>query len=154
PPDPASIATDLLQEGTDFVWQAAHRSAVRGHWMPGGYCQGDFGLRGASGQSRVRLERLIAAGGGASPTRHIFIPVGFALSRPRPGLLGLVANWNASAYARTGVWAVAATFDHYVQLLATHRAALPLRRFDPTPYWTGFYAMRPLLKTMHLRATY
>src|SRR5262249_57389464 len=31
--------------------------------------------------------------------------------------------------------------------------ALPVRRFDPTPYWTGFYATRPLLKGMHLRAT-
>jgi len=51
------------------------------------------------------------------------------------------------------VWAVAATFDHYTQLLNAHRAALPARRFDPTPYWTGFYATRPLLKGMHLRAT-
>ena len=155
PPDPGSIAARLLRHGTDFVWRAADGSTVVAHWMPGGYCQGDFGLGGTSGQESLdRLARLIATDGNASRTPYIFIPIGCDFSRPRPDLLDLVAAWNAGAYARTGVWAVAATFDHYVQLLAAHRAALPVRRFDPTPYWTGFYATRPLLKTMHLRATY
>src|SRR5436190_1890422 len=144
PPDPGSIAARLLRHGTDFVWRAADGSTVVAHWMPGGYCQGDFGLGGTFGQESLdRLARLIATDGNASRTPYIFIPIGCDFSRPRPDLLDLVAAWNAGAYARTGVWAVAATFDHYVQLLAAHRAALPFRRFDPTPYWTGFYATRP-----------
>ena len=53
----------------------------------------------------------------------------------------------------TGVWAVAASFDHYEQLVDAHRDALRTRAFDPTPYYTGFYASRPLLKSLHLQAT-
>jgi alpha-mannosidase len=155
PPDPGSIAADLLRNGPDFVWRAADGSTAVAHWMPGGYCQGDFGLGGTPDhESLDGLARLIAIDGDTLHTGYVFIPVGCDFSRPRPDLLELVAAWNADAYARTGVWAVEATFDHYVQLLAARRAALPVRRFDPTPYWTGFYATRPLLKTMHLRATY
>jgi len=155
PPDPGSIAAALLRHGSDFVWRAADGSAVVAHWMPGGYCQGDFNLGGTPGhESLDGLARLIATDGNASRTPYVFIPIGCDFSRPRADLLELVAAWNAGGYARTGVWAVAATFDHYVQLLAAHRATLPVRRFDPTPYWTGFYATRPLLKTMHLRATH
>ena len=155
PPDPGSVAADLLQNGSDFVWRAADASSVVAHWMPGGYCQGDFRLPDGTDQGALdALERLIAADPNASNTGYMLIPVGCDFSRPRSDLLELVAAWNANAYARTGVWAVVATFDHYVQLLAAHRAALPDRRFDPSPYWTGFYATRPLLKTMHLRATY
>ncbi len=154
PPDTGSIAADLLQHGTDFVWRAADRSAVVAHWMPGGYCQGDFALGGTPGnESLDGLRRLITTNGSGPQQGYVFIPIGCDFSRPRPDLLELVAAWNAGAYAQTGVWAVAGTFDHYVQLLAAHRDELPVRRFDPTPYWTGFYATRPLLKTMHLRAT-
>src|SRR6185369_2803916 len=92
--------------------------------------------------------------GAASRTPYVFVPVGCDFARPRPDLLDVIDAWNAHEYARTGVWAVAATFDHYVELVRAHRAALPTRRFDPTPYWTGFYATRPLLKSMHVRATY
>src|SRR5262249_35202809 len=73
--------------------------------------------------------------------------------RPQPALLDVAALWNTERYASTGVWAVVASFDHYVQLVSGHRAEIPRRRFDPTPYWTGYYATRPLLKTMHLQTT-
>jgi alpha-mannosidase len=122
--------------------------------MPGGYCQGDFALGPVPGRPWTdALERLVDIDGAAARTPYLFIPIGCDFGRPRPDLLDAVAAWNADAYARTGVWAVAATFDHYAQLLHAHRRALPARRFDPTPYWTGFYATRPLLKGMHLRAT-
>ena len=154
PPVPGSIAATLTHDGLDFRWRAADGSEVLAHWMPGGYCQGDFALGAVPGRpSTAALERLVATDGAAAPTPYLFIPIGCDFARPRPDLLDMVAAWNAEAYARTGVWAVAATFDHYTQLLSAHRAALPSRRFDPTPYWTGFYATRPLLKGMHLRAT-
>jgi alpha-mannosidase len=154
PPDDGSIAAQLLKDGLDFVWRAADGSRAIAHWMPGGYCQGDWGLGPTPGHEPAdALARLIATDGAASRTPYIFIPLGCDFARPRPNLLDLIDAWNAHEYARTGVWAVAATFDHYVQLVGAHRAALPVRRFDPTPYWTGFYATRPLLKGMHLRAT-
>src|SRR5262245_10004693 len=154
PPVPGSIAATLLQDGLDFRWRAADGSEALAHWMPGGYCQGDFALGPLPGRpSTAALERLVTIDGAAARTPYLFIPIGCDFARPRPDLLDMVAAWNADAYARTGVWAVAATFDHYAQLLHAHRAALPARRFDPTPYWTGFYATRPLLKVMHLRAT-
>jgi alpha-mannosidase len=154
PPVPGSIAATLLEDGLDFRWRAADGSETLAHWMPGGYCQGDFALGPVPGRpSTAALERLVGIDGAAARTPYLFIPIGCDFGRPRPDLLDMVAAWNADAYARTGVWAVAATFDHYTQLLNAHRRALPIRRFDPTPYWTGFYATRPLLKGMHLRVT-
>ena len=154
PPDPGSTAAHLLRDGVDFVWRAADGSRTIAHWMPGGYCQGDWALGPEPGHEPTdALARLISTDGDASRTPYIFIPVGCDFARPRPNLLDLVDAWNTNEYGRTGVWAVAATFDHYVQLVRAHRAVLPTRRFDPTPYWTGFYATRPLLKAMHLRAT-
>jgi alpha-mannosidase len=153
-PAEGTVAADLLHDGLDFVWRAADGSSALAHWMPGGYCQGDWVLGAVPGREPAgAFDRLIATDGAASRTPYIFIPVGCDFARPRPNLLDLVDAWNAHDYARTGVWLVAATFDHYVQLVTAHRAALPIRRFDPTPYWTGFYATRPLLKGMHLRAT-
>jgi alpha-mannosidase len=154
PPAAGSVADGLLHDGLDFVWRAADGSSALAHWMPGGYCQGDWALGAVPGHEPTDpFARLVATDGAASRTPYIFIPVGCDFARPRPDLLELVDAWNANDYARTGVWMVAATFDHYVQLVTAHRAALPVRRFDPTPYWTGFYATRPLLKGMHLRAT-
>ena len=153
-PDADSIAADLLAHGLDFVWRAADGSQAIAHWMPGGYCQGDWALGATPGTATTdALTHLIAADGPASRTPYVFVPVGCDFARPRPDLRALIDAWNAQQYGATGVWAVAATFDHYVQLVGAHRAALRTRRFVPTPYWTGFYAMRPLLKVLHLRAT-
>jgi alpha-mannosidase len=82
----------------------------------------------------------------------VFVPIGCDFRAPRPDLLDIVRQWNAQEYPATGVWAVAATFDHYVTLVGAHRRALTVRRFDPTPYWQGFYASRPALKAQHLAA--
>jgi alpha-mannosidase len=151
-PPPGSVAAELLQEGLDFVWQARDGSETLAHWMPGSYCQGDPPLRSPL-STIAAIQQVLATNQPASPTPYIFVPIGCDFKPPQAGLLDLVSMWNAQEYARTGVWAVAATFDHYEQLVGAHREALRTRRFDPTPYWTGFYASRPVLKTLHLRAT-
>jgi alpha-mannosidase len=126
PPDDGSVAAQLLRDGLDFVWRAADGSRTIAHWMPGGYCQGDWALGTVLGRERPdALARVISTDGDASRTPYIFVPVGCDFTRPRPNLLDLIDAWNANEYPRTGVWAVAATFDHYVQLVRAHRPALP-----------------------------
>src|SRR5262249_31749918 len=126
---------------------------VLGHWMPSGYCQGDWALGPVPGAPSNRLENVIALNGPASTTPYIFVPVGCDFARPRPDLLDVAAAWNAQNYQQTGVWAVVATFDPSAQLISAHRDELRTRRFDPTPYYTGYYASRPLLKVLHLQTT-
>jgi len=155
PPAPGSLASELARGGADFVWRAADGSRTLAHWMPRGYCEGDFGLSppgSAATAIAASLKKLLAVNAPASPTPYIFLPIGCDFKPPRPDLLDIVRQWNAEDYPATGVWAVAATFDHYVTLVRAHRSALRVRRFDPTPYWQGFYASRPALKTGHLAA--
>jgi len=142
-----SVAARLIHDGIDFVWRAADGSETLAHWMPDSYCEG-AGIR-----TTADVGKLLAINGPASPTPYVFLPIGCDFQGPKAALLDLVSEWNREDYPRTGVWAVAASFDHYVQLVDGHRRALRRRRFDPTPYWMGFYAMRPLLKSLHLRAT-
>src|SRR5262245_39993276 len=89
PPDAGSVATDLLRDGLDFVWRAADGSSALAHWMPGGYCQGDWALGAMPGREPAgAFDRLVATDGAASPTPYIFIPVGCDFARPRPDQIG------------------------------------------------------------------
>jgi alpha-mannosidase len=161
-PRPGSLAEDLLASSLDFVWEAADGSSVLAHWMPESYCQGeDIDEPVVGGPSSGELDDAIQhmhhyldVNGPASPTPYVFAPIGCDFASPKPHLLDYVSAWNASEYPRSGVWAVAASFDHYAQLVGAHRNQLPIRRFDATPYWTGFYASRPGLKTLHDAATH
>src|SRR5215813_2259198 len=69
PPVPGSIAATLLHDGLDFRWRAADGSETLAHWMPGGYCQGDWALGPVPGQpSTAALEQRVATDGAAAAT--------------------------------------------------------------------------------------
>jgi alpha-mannosidase len=162
PPAAGSLGDQLLHDGVDFVWRASDGSAVQAHWLARGYGPEGDGIdvppRGAGDvpeaeTAKARLHAILDLMLPASHTPYVFVPIGGDFARPKMNLAADVAAWNASEYATTGVFAVDASFDDYVRLVGAHAAELPVRRFDPTPYWTGHIATRPELKTLHVAAT-
>ena len=143
-----SVAAQLLKSGVDFVWQANDGSTVLAHWMQDTYCQGD-----AIGTDPItEIAQFIATNQPASPTPYIFVPVGCDFRLPQD-LPSFAHQWNTQSPAPS-VYAVAATFDHYIHLISFHGSALQtLKAFDPVPYHTGCYPMRPLVKRLHHKTT-
>jgi alpha-mannosidase len=143
--------------GTDFIWQASDGSTTLAHFMQAGYFQG----AGISGTADIQT--YYNTNKGASVTPYIFVPVGVDFSLPVEDLVQFACQWNAANLATTGVYAVAATFDHYIQLVSFHQDKLLTRSskpdmsttfpFVPAPYWTGCYASRPEIKIRHQKAT-
>jgi alpha-mannosidase len=166
-PEQGTMAADLRERQLDFIWRSPDGSEVITHWMPESYCQGDKIDTVANGNfmdflkpdatdpksTNARISEFIGVNSAGSPTPYIFVPIGCDFADPKAGLLDYTAAWNETEYESTGIWAVAATFDHYIQLLSFHRDKLAVREFDPTPYWMGYYASRTLLKTTHHAAT-
>ena len=145
-----SVAAQLLSAGVgvDFVWQAADGSTVLAHWMQDTYCQGD----GIGSNPIGEIATFIATNQPSSPTPYIFVPVGCDFRLPQD-LPSFAQEWNTQSPAPE-VYAVAATFDHYIQLVSFHTSALTtLATFDPVPYHTGCYPMRPLVKRLHQKTT-
>ena len=158
----------------DFVWQGLDNEEVLTHWMAHGYGQGDH-IDNHVGLDVYWLEALginmcsfinsspdfvnpniagcLDRMTGLSPTGYIFIPMGGDFACPNPNLIDYMDNWNDALYAETGVWCVAATFEHYAMLVDAHREELPAMPMDINPYWTGFYATRPILKEANERCT-
>jgi alpha-mannosidase len=159
----AQMAASLLvlgdasgnNKGVDFIWQAADGSKTLAHFMQAGYFQGG-GIGGVSD-----IQTYYNTNQGASTTPYIFVPIANDFSLPVEDLVQYACAWNAKPPVE-GVYAVAATFDHYVQLVNFHRHELLTRSsnpgnniypFFPAPYWTGCYASRPQIKIGHQQAT-
>ena len=143
-----SVAAQLTSGGADFVWQAADGSTVLAHWMQSTYCQGD----GIGTDPIGEISQYIATNQPSSLTPYIFVPVGCDFRLPQD-LPSFAQQWNAQSPAPS-VYAVAATFDHYIQLVSFHTNVLKtLPAFDPVPYHTGCYPMRPLVKRLHQKTT-
>jgi alpha-mannosidase len=85
-------------------------------------------------------------------------------------LFSIAKDWNTQSSAdRQNTYAVVATFDQYMRLVAAWSARNPkdglqslqspsaagasTATFWGTPYWTGFYASQPELKRLHQGAT-
>ncbi len=157
-----STYMDLTQKGhVDFVWQAADGSKVIAHFMQQHYSQG---IHIGRGHSNENIRTYIRENSNAAPTPYLYVPCGDDFATPIEGLVGYASEWNGTQTFGTkdkpqGVYAVAATLDHYIQLIAAYaserpnREVLKPRSLHATPYWTGFYASRPKLKILSKDAT-
>jgi hypothetical protein len=162
-PRPGSTAEHLLKEERtlDFVWRDRTGAQVLCHWNAFSYGQGD--LLAHRGISRIylfplaipdrsehnvarRIRQFTGRLGPYSPTPYFFCPIGFDFVAPIPDLVSLLDRYNERRFPTTGIWAVNAGLDDYLDLVNFHRYQLPVLELDPNPYWTGFYSSRPALK--------
>lgn len=160
-----SLAQQLLTNGADFVWQARDGSSVVAHWMQHTYCQGN-GIDG-NDDPIANILSYLNANQDSSPTPYIYVPCGCDFALPIDNLVDCANTWNQQNYHGNpnDVYAVVATLDHYIQLIATYVDTSAQHRygpyknlapmlFSPTPYWTGFYASRIENKILHQAATH
>lgn len=159
---------------SDFRWRGQDGSEVLGHWMALGYGQGDsidllllddpaiFVSLGTEHEYtplyrpepffvNPKIQLYIDTQSPMARSPYLFVPIGLDFMHPRERLLDYVDNWNRMEYPTTGVWAVAATFDHYMALLEACGAPIPTLELDINPLWTGFYSTRPTIKEGHAR---
>jgi hypothetical protein len=162
-PRPGSTADRLLnsEQTLDFVWRDRAGAEVLCHWNAFTYGQGD--LLAHRGVSRVylapfavsdrsdghvarRIRRYASQLSPYSRSPYLFCPIGFDFVAPIPDLVSLLDRYNRKHYPSTGIWAVNAGLDDYLDLVNCHRQRLPVLELDPNPYWTGYYTSRPALK--------
>lgn len=162
-PLPGSNTAFLMNEARslDFVWRDPAGAEVIARFHGWGYGQGD--LLAHRGLTRwmewplafadrseknvaAKVEGFVEAIAKVSRTPYLFCPMGFDFVDPLPELVPLLEHYNRKQYPETGIYVVNAAIDDYLDLVATQRDALPTIALDPNPYWTGFYASRPILK--------
>jgi len=169
-PLPGSSAELLLNKlrSLDFVWRAPDGSEVLTHWNAFTYFQGDMlahrgiirwmGLPLRMSWRTVRhvarrIDGFVRQLQPLARTPYMFCPIGCDFIGPIPDLVPLLDRYNTAQYPRTGVWALNAGMDDYLDLVGFHRQALPALELDPNPYWMGFYASRPETKYRQNRIT-
>ena len=169
-PRPGSSAEALLHEHKtlDFVWRAPDGSEVLCHWNAFTYFQGDMlahvgiirwmglvlGMPWRTGRHIARrVSGFVKALGPVSRTPYLFCPIGCDFNEPIRDLGSLLQRYNRSRYPHTGTYVVNAGLDDYLDLVDCHRASLPTLALDPNPYWMGFYASRPGIKSLCKRTT-
>lgn len=162
-PRPGSTAQLLMRDlkTADFIWRGPDGSKVLCHWNPFTYFQGDMiasagaarwmgltiGLPSRS-PSRVakRIEVQARRLARLARTPYLFCPIGCDFNDPIAGLVSLLDQYNQGNFQRTGLFALNAGMDDYLNLVSCHREKLPEIEADPNPCWMGFYATRPEMK--------
>jgi len=159
-----STSAELLlkeEQSLDFIWQDNNGAEVLCHWNAFTYGQADMFAHAGIGRIylahlavSLRSDRHIARqiktyGAQLSPlsrTPYMCAPIGFDFVEPIRDIVSLLDRYNQKHYPDTGIWVVNAGLDDYLALVECHKDKLPVVNLDPNPYWTGFYAARPLLK--------
>ncbi len=163
-----STAETLLRDhrSADFVWKNADGSRVLCHLNPRTYGQGDliahaaiarwmglviglpFPALDSAGTAR-RISGYVRELEGYARTPYLFCPIGFDFNPPLPHLLERIGDYNERFYPHTGVFAINASLEDYMDLVSTHLEELPVLEIDPNPYFMGFYSSRPEAKQLH-----
>jgi hypothetical protein len=145
----------------DFVWKDDDGAELLCHWNAFTYFQGDMlahagvvrwnGLVAAipwrtRGHVARRIDGFVRQLAPLARTPYMLCPIGMDFNDPVDRPRELFARYNDEHYPRSGVWAVLAGMDDYLELVGCHRGRLPVLAVDPNPYWMGFYASRPELK--------
>ncbi len=162
-PRPGSSAELLSKElkTTDFIWVGPDGSRVLCHWNPFTYGQGD--MIASRGLARIlgltlgipdrsaanvssKIDRFVRQLSPLARTPYLFCPIGFDFNSPIRELIPLLDEYNRRTYPESGIFAVNAGMDDYLDLVASHPEEIPELPLDMNPYWMGFYASRPEMK--------
>jgi len=141
-PDGAEVLTHVSGSGTNYSAgdMIAHTGSIN---MYGVY----LGLPVRAGSlTNKRIDSYVRELKQLSLTGYMFCSIGGDFNPPVPDLNRILDHYNQTRYPETGVYAVLAGLEDYMQLIAFHKDKLPQMKFDPNPYWTGFYSSRPGLK--------
>jgi hypothetical protein len=161
-PLPGSSAEELGKLGAQtFVWRAPDGAEVLCHWNAFTYFQGDmlahlgvirwmgvtFGIPWRTrGHVLRRIKGFVKQLAPLARTPYLFCPIGCDFNDPVRDLVALLDRYNREHFDVTGVWAVSAGMDDYLELVGHHRERLPVVEMDPNPVWMGAYASRPEIK--------
>ncbi len=158
-------SAELLRETLktqDFIWRDTNGAELLCHWNAFNYGQGD--MLAARGITRMymmpyfindsshrnvrnKINQFIKKLSPLAKTPYLFCPIGFDFVAPIDPLINVLDQYNKREYEKTGIWALNATLDDYLDLVNCYREQLPVvEALDPNPYWTGFYSSRPYLK--------
>jgi hypothetical protein len=165
PPAAGSTAQLLRLLGSaDFTWQGVGGASILGHFLAGHnlYCQGDnidydesietpgghIGPFAGNepGFTDGRIDTYISELRPYTKTPYMFVPVGCDFQEPKAQLVSYLDGYNSRRYPTTGVWAVAAPFEDYADLVSHYTELLPTFSGDLTPTYMGFYGSRADLK--------
>ncbi|HEX6375320.1 MAG TPA: hypothetical protein VFZ91_06330 [Allosphingosinicella sp.] len=165
PPDRWS--EQLYRTGLDFNWTASDGSALLAHWLTNnGYPPGTSGYgigvnledsrQGAAAIDDFCSKAYVPSGTplsyAAAPARVMYIPIDDDFMQPIADAAQSISDWNSSTGAAANVFARLGTFDEFVTMVMQSPAELQTLAYNGTPYWTGYYASRPALKTLHYQA--
>jgi hypothetical protein len=164
-PLPGSSAEMLQQLGSsDFTWHGVGGATVLAHFIAGQglYCEGenidyDEHLETPGGHvgdfkggdptfTDARIDGYVTENTPYSRTPYLFVPVGCDFQSPKQQLIDYLDGYDQRRYPDTGVWAVAASFEDYAQLVSYWSDVLPDVSGDLAPAYMGFFGTRPGLK--------
>ena len=150
-----SVADQLNAEGLVFPWIAGDGSLVLAHYMPSTYGAVWDGSKG-SGPLQYFVEKYTTGWPTVTEAPLFFAPAGgdFVFSQWNAGTQGswltIVADYNQNKKA-TDPGAMFGTFPQFMTQ-AAGSAGTPRSPLLGQNYWTGIFASRPALKTLHYRA--